>query len=898
MAYIDWRRGEGVLACRLDRGKIPLGDMAAGVGDGSTGAGRPDGVVVDPDGLHRKGVKWVKDLGGTAPAKEKGVFIEMGSRALFFVNGRYEGELAQGAYRLDRIERSLEKRLHTYHPVVVLLDAGETWIDFEVYKQRTADDEEADLFLQLAIQLTDPELFFANVMKGAESFSVAELRKRLFSALRAGVGQYAAQRNGSDLAQVTDRARNDLLMVLQGSCSDILRAMGFALVRVNVFTSEVALDNVRRRAAAKRKADRQSLAEEREQSDVDAERAALTLDKTRKEYAQRKDQADLDRLIKTGEAEDALAGQKVDDGLAHEGKLQELATLKNKIDVWARFADETLRCKALEQHHVLELRNQLDEMAQDYRKLGKIRDEEWDDFQRDIDWKHKQQQWEDLDRDLEGSEKAEDRTLKAEQARRQRNHILQLLDMRLAKELQQTQLQDADEITRLKLELARRQIEEKLDLDKVDARAGQELAQVLFEGRQAADARDQSSLEQSLTYAQRTAEMKRVLDREALNHEVEVNQLRAEIVLSAVDRKEADNLLAQVTRQGETEDLEHTLDQAAKGYQAARDERLADVTLDLEVDSERARVYREIRFQKAKAEMDAEVYETEARHRLQLLDLDRDKVKIQNDADELALLIGNKHQEKLNKLTILKGLAEIDAQIEKQEHEQRIEIKRLRNDHVIRIKELKFKDREDARAHERALAEGKNKVEEKKLDTEVDVAKAEAGMTADQIEARHGMEEARKADYESRGGKRDAEREREFSDRQRGDLEKQMEQQRQDALDREAATRKDTREREGRDERIISKVTEEVRKAGQGAVAQERNERTGDAGAAREHKDDMREAYREGIDALTGVKRESVTAQRTEVHVTGNVCPHCHKPLATQQPSCANCGGDLSPAKK
>jgi hypothetical protein len=885
MAYIEWRRGEGVVACRLDRSKIPTGDRVAGVAADGQGTGRPETVVVDPDGLIRKGVKAVKNLGGTSPALEKGVFVEMGSRALFFVNGRYEGELAQGAYRLDKIERILEKHLHVYHPVVVLMDAAETWIDFEVRGKRTKDLQGADVFLQLALQLTEPELFLGNVMKGADAFSETDLRVRLFQPLAQAIEQFVASRDGADLALITDEIRDLMLRVLQGSCRDVLAAMGFDLVRINVFTTDVALDNVRKENAAHRARERAETADVHEQLEVDAEKAALQLRSTREAYQQRKAQGDLETGIEIEEAETTLATDVVKDDLKVRRSLHELDVVKGRIDMWARFADETLRKEVLEKSHVLELEEQLDKVAQEYRQLGVIRDEEWRKFQDEVNWSRLQDDWDRQDR-------LADRSTKEEEQRKQRKHILGLLDMKLAKELQKTQLQDSSDITRLKLELARGQIEEKLELDKVDERAKQDLSQVLFEGRRDELARIQQESETRLDYEGRLADMKRALGRDSLNHEAEVNDLRANILLTAVDREEAQSLLDQVIRRAEAEQLDHELAMETNRYQAAIGKRKAESAAVRDDTVEDAGVAREIKLAAAKAEMDAEVYAAEARHRAELLVLERKKLSSHNDMDELERLAGIKSKQKEHKVALVGQLAKIDMEIQAQEDQHVYAMKEMHLAHESGLKRLDH-DLEIARIQqEREIEIGRQGVEKH-------VATEEKEMTADQIEARRGMENARVADYQSRGNQRDTAREKEIAERDRKETREREEQARKDGIRREDAIREDARSLAARDERIMGTVAGEVRQAAQGAVARERDERTRDAAGAREHKDDVRGAYREGLDAVAGVKRESVAEQRRVEHHThvnhgDPACPHCAARLAVSQGLCPNCGGELS----
>ena len=733
MAYIEWRRGEGVVACRLDRGMIPTGDRVAGVAADGVGTGRPETVVVDPDGLLRKGVKAVKNLGGTAPALEKGVFVEMGTRALFFANGRYEGELAQGAYRLDKIERILEKQLHVYHPVVVLLDAAETWIDFEIHGKRTKDLQDADVFLQLALQLVDPELFLANLMKGGDAFTEKDLRVRLFQPLAQGVEQFVASRDGAELSHITDQTRDLMLAVLQGSCRDVLAAMGFALVRVNVFNTDVALDNARTANAARRARERAELADDMAQAEVDAERLEWGLQQSRDEYRRRKAQEDAERQQKRGDAEDGLEDRDWQADYDDRSDARDLTDTRRRIDMWARFADETLRKEVLEKGHVLELQEQLAKIHQEYRQLGVIRDEEWRKVQDEVDWAHLEADWDRQDR-------LATRQDKEEQQRRQRKHILVLLDMKLAKELQQTQLRDSSDIIRLKLELACCQIEEKLELDKVEERAKQELGQVLFGGQRDAAARGQELTEQSLTFQQRTEGMKRVLQSDELKYEVEVNQLQTEITLAAMDREEAVNLLAKITQEGEKGAVSHGLEITALKLAAALQRRDDEFQQELKEREDAARLGNEINVATADAEAQAEWSAAEVRHRIETAKLERKRAELQMEIEAA-------QENKLNKVIVLQKLSEIDEAMEQAVHRRKMDLKELDHRHDLGRRGAELDKTRVTLEHEAGIKRQETEVRIRELEAEERLNEVRATMSPEQLDALLGNELARIASY-------------------------------------------------------------------------------------------------------------------------------------------------------
>ena len=881
MAYIEWRRGEGVLACRVDRGKIPLGDMAADLSADGGDTGPDARLVVDPDGVHRKGIKWVQDLGGTAPKKEKGVFVEMGSRALFFINGRFEGELGEGAYRLDRIERVLEKQLHVYHPVVVLLDAGETWLGVEINNNPTADDQQADVYLQLALQLVDPQLFFNNLMKSQEEYTEANLRAALFRPLAAGVANYVKTQRAADLQTITDHHRDELLIHLQHSCRQVLSAMGFDLVRLNVFSTEMALQNVKRRAAEARAEKRAVLAEKMADAELDAEKTAWELDHSWEVYEQRKKEYEAEEKRRREREEKRLEKLKWQDRHGQLEAEQKLTATRQKIDMHARFMDELLRQNVLEKHNAYELRQQLDQMEQEYRQLMEIRKQEWADFQREIDFKKLKQEWVDLDREAEGRDKEEVRKLEAEQARRQRAHLLTQLDRQLAKELASDELRDSAELAALKLDLARQQIEQKLDLDTVQARAQQGLRQVLFEGRRDGAAQDQSLEEQRLSYEQRTTDLKHTLNVKGLEYETEVIRLQGDVALAAVDRQEAENLLAEVKQAAEKTGVAHELELAALHFESAMGERVQNFDRGQYEKTTAAGTVRDIASADSMAEADAFDYAEQLRQK--------------REQAEIGFLKTTKQDEKDRKLERLGKLVELDEKISDGEHRRRLEAKK--QDHALKMEEVKT--RYGHETEQQKLANEKRKEE---LAADIKIADIRRQMTPEQLDALLGNEDARIASYNLEGKQAMIEileksQAQLAAAKAEGDERHAEELERQRAAFKEmfADYRGDVKDLTDKMERMFNKAVDGTVAAGAAAVAGQQASAAQVQGAMSTGQQAEGNALREGMGHLADVKRASVTeshktSHTTHVHGTLSPCPHCNAKQTVAQQVCHNCG--------
>ncbi len=872
MAYIEWRRGEDEIAVRIQNKDVPWGNVAVEAGGevaGVTKPGKPAEVVVDPDGIHRKAVKAVKDAWGSSPDKEKGVIVELGSRALFFINGRYEGELNHGAHRIDKLPADLKKELRVYHPTVVLVDAAETWLAFKMHELPTADDQSVSVFAQLAFKLVDPAVFFMNVMKSRENYGEAELRRALFQPLRAGIEQFARGRTGQDLVAASDQARQDLLVAIEGSTRNLLGRIGFEIVDVNVFQTEAALEAAARYAREQRREARQELADDKADDKVAGEEADWEHDKGERAHERSTRTAAQTEDHRRHDAEVNLDNREWQADHDQRSDNRELDDRRRRIDTWSRFAEEMIRKNVLDKTHSLQELDRLAQVAQDFKQLGVLRDEEWQDFQRDVDWKHLEQQWSDVDRKadraLDEGEAAEDRKQRAEIARRQRRTVLTKLDETLANEVTQLKMKEAASIDQLKLELARKRIEEQLGHDRVDEEARQELQRLVYRGKRQQQELDHGVAEQRLTFDERIAELKHALGTQRLRYEAEVSALQAEITLAAVDEAEAANLLARVQQDGASQQLDHDLDLAARKFEAALKMRAQTVDQQLDEQTRTADAARKAKLDDAKADADADAYADER-------DLDLLGRKQQLDRDA-----------KWDKLERLKELAEIDKGIDDAELNRDLARKQADLD------ELKTQQQ-----HETGLKKLEVDKDIKRMEAEVEALRVKATMGADQLEAVEGMEDARVEAHKAkaRGDQRDYERQIEAERRDElrkdsADRDRVM----QDMLDRQERAAKDAAERL---ERVALGGMDNTRRAGESAAQREADERARDENLMRERIDDLKDGRSEAIGAIKDVAQEKVTSPTVQVRSGGGApCHSCGTAVTVSQPLCPNCGQPL-----
>ena len=152
--------------------------------------GKPTGGNV---AAEIKGMKWkraaddfalrvdTEDLPGVL---QKGLVVEQGTKALLFINGALAETLQPGMYDLGGLLVKL-RRFEPYRTATaILVDSGDLEFKFAINDVFTKDPLKIDISCSVVIQLDDPILFFNNVMKGRERYSVSEFKSALYDELQ------------------------------------------------------------------------------------------------------------------------------------------------------------------------------------------------------------------------------------------------------------------------------------------------------------------------------------------------------------------------------------------------------------------------------------------------------------------------------------------------------------------------------------------------------------------------------------------------------------------------------------------------------------------------------------------------------------------------------------------
>ena len=235
----------------------------------------------------------------------KPLVIEHGTRAMFFQNGRYRGELEEGRYDVGGFLDRIQTFLIDQRASVVILDAGDISIDLENGGLWTRDPYEIGTTERLVLRTADPEAFFVNFFKGRNRVSIHDLEVELAGEVQMLLSGIIAGHRAADLFS-TLGTREEIERALRGALSVTLSRFGLELVQLRFvdFVGE-AFEKLRRQQSA--------LSQESVEVDQTTERAELQQRLrqvlTQEKMNEFKAPADLEEFIRQTEHEMRLHRQ-------------------------------------------------------------------------------------------------------------------------------------------------------------------------------------------------------------------------------------------------------------------------------------------------------------------------------------------------------------------------------------------------------------------------------------------------------------------------------------------------------------------------------------------------------------------------------------------------------------
>jgi hypothetical protein len=135
---------------------------------------------------------------------KKGLIVEAGTKAIFFVSGAFAGILEPGKYEMGGLIEKVKNLFNSKSTTAVLVDAGDVELPIYLFDILTRDPLKLTVKCRLVVQMDNPTLFFENLMKGRQNVSTWELeeflRVELQNCMQEFVGKKSVQELSSDIS--------------------------------------------------------------------------------------------------------------------------------------------------------------------------------------------------------------------------------------------------------------------------------------------------------------------------------------------------------------------------------------------------------------------------------------------------------------------------------------------------------------------------------------------------------------------------------------------------------------------------------------------------------------------------------------------------------------------------
>jgi len=107
---------------------------------------------------------------------KRGLIVEAGTKAIFFVNGAYSGILEPGRYDMGGLLQRIKNIFNYKTTTAVLVDTGDAELEFSFSGLPTRDPLRLQVECRLVVQMENPTQFFENMMKGRQNYSLSEMK--------------------------------------------------------------------------------------------------------------------------------------------------------------------------------------------------------------------------------------------------------------------------------------------------------------------------------------------------------------------------------------------------------------------------------------------------------------------------------------------------------------------------------------------------------------------------------------------------------------------------------------------------------------------------------------------------------------------------------------------------
>jgi membrane protease subunit (stomatin/prohibitin family) len=204
------------------------------------------------------------------------VTVETGNQALLLENGELKTTLGPGKHTLDSLGRKVADLRRGQDLAVFVVEEGTTTVTVGVSDLRTATDFLVDVAVELVVRVTDPQLFFTEMMTDRDAVTVDTFDRMLGDAVRDELEATLSQHERDDLYGNRELTR-DLEQDVEHQLRRTLERNGLGLVEVLSFDYVDDLEEVRR---------------ERKEVEIDREHADVADDRLDVEKREREREAE------------------------------------------------------------------------------------------------------------------------------------------------------------------------------------------------------------------------------------------------------------------------------------------------------------------------------------------------------------------------------------------------------------------------------------------------------------------------------------------------------------------------------------------------------------------------------------------------------------------------------
>lgn len=225
----------------LEGTKARCGNCGANVSANSQFCGGCGKSLAESASPQLTGNKWARradDLATRVDVADvdhfnKGLVVEAGTRALFFVNGAYDGVMEAGVHKMSGLLARIRNLIGTHQVTALLLDAADVERRVELGEIWTKDPLALKMTCSVVLRLDSETQFFENLLKGRQRYSLVELENFLKEELQNAAQEFLRGRSVSDIS--ADLAvKQALEQTLSAHLARTLDRKGLSLIQIRV----------------------------------------------------------------------------------------------------------------------------------------------------------------------------------------------------------------------------------------------------------------------------------------------------------------------------------------------------------------------------------------------------------------------------------------------------------------------------------------------------------------------------------------------------------------------------------------------------------------------------------------------------------------------------------------